>query len=65
MAARDDSSDDEWDPDEAAGASDEEDSDVEDSEKGREGKGKVNDTTPGITIRILRVPDHQKLALTP
>ena len=30
-AARDDSSDDEWDPDEAAGASDEEDSDADDS----------------------------------
>ena len=29
-AARDDSSDDDWDPDEAAGASDEEDSDADD-----------------------------------
>ena len=32
MAALDDSSDDEWDPDEAVGASDEEDSDAEDSD---------------------------------
>ena len=32
VAARDDSSDDEWDPDEAVGASDEEDSDAEDSD---------------------------------
>ena len=31
VAARDDSSDDEWDPEEVAGASDEEDSDAEDS----------------------------------
>ena len=33
VAARDDSSDDEWDPDEALGASDEGDSDGEDSDE--------------------------------
>jgi hypothetical protein len=54
VSARDDSSDDDWDPEEGAGASDEEDSDAEDS--GADGGAKRGRVTAHYIVGESRQP---------